>query len=128
MSRLIGRGCRRAMVTSGRWRRNARRGSSRTWRRACGRNPVRDTSPIYAMVALRSGQKRAARGGPAMDDKGHVSGHLMLITPERVFYAGLLGRPRERCPGAFHVYVAIEGGLRLTAGDGFERQSELVVV
>ena len=63
-----------------------------------------------------------------MDDKGHVSGHLMLITPERVFYAGLLGRPRERCPGAFHVYVAIKGGLQLTAGDGFERQGELVVV
>ena len=49
-----------------------------------------------------------------MDDKGHESGHLMLITPERVFYAGLLGRPRERCPGAFHVYVAIKGGLWLT--------------
>ena len=46
-----------------------------------------------------------------MDDKGHESGHLMLITPERVFYAGLLGRPRERCPGAFNVYVAIKGGL-----------------
>ena len=28
------------------------------------------------------------------------SGHLMLITPERVFYAGLLGRPRKRDPGA----------------------------
>ena len=35
-----------------------------------------------------------------MDDKGRESGHLMLITPERVFYAGLLGRPRERCQGA----------------------------
>jgi len=29
-----------------------------------------------------------------MDEKGHESGHLMLITPERVFYAGLLGHPR----------------------------------
>ena len=29
-----------------------------------------------------------------MDDIGHKSGHLMLITPERVFYAGLLGRLR----------------------------------
>ena len=46
-----------------------------------------------------------------MDDKGRESGHLMLITPGRVFYAGLLGRPRHRCSGAFHVYVAIEGGL-----------------
>lgn len=63
-----------------------------------------------------------------MDDKGRVSGHLMLITPERVFYAGLLGRPRERCPGAFHVYVAIQGGLRLTTGDGFESLGELIVL
>ena len=52
-----------------------------------------------------------------MDNKGRESGHLMLITPERVFYAGLLGHPRERCPGAFYVYVAIEGALRLTTAD-----------
>ena len=62
-----------------------------------------------------------------MDDKGRESGHLMLITPERVFYAGLLGRPRERCPGAFHVYVAIKGDLRLTTADGREIVGELVV-
>ena len=31
-----------------------------------------------------------------MDDIGHKSGHLMMITPERVFYAGLLGRTRQR--------------------------------
>ena len=60
-----------------------------------------------------------------MDAKGHVSGHLMLIAPERVFYAGLLGRPRERCPGAFQVYVALEGGLWLTTADGRESYGEL---
>jgi AraC-like DNA-binding protein len=63
-----------------------------------------------------------------MDDKERESGHLMLITPERVFYAGLLGRPRERCPGAFQVYVAIKGGLRLATGDGIETYGELAVV
>ena len=56
------------------------------------------------------------------------SGHLMLITPERVFYAGLLGRPRERCSGAIHVYVAIEGGLRLAVAGGGESYGELAVV
>jgi AraC-like DNA-binding protein len=56
------------------------------------------------------------------------SGHLMLITPERVFYAGLLGRPRERCPGALHVYVSIKGSLRLTTGDGHETCGELFAV
>ena len=56
------------------------------------------------------------------------SGHLMLITPERVFYAGLLGRPQQRCPGAFHVYVSIEAGLWLTTADGRESYGELAVV
>ena len=63
-----------------------------------------------------------------MDDRASSSGHLMLITPERVFYAGLLGRPRERCPGAFHVYIALRGGLWLTAADGREVYGELVAV
>jgi AraC-like DNA-binding protein len=63
-----------------------------------------------------------------MDHRTRDSGHLMLITPERVFYAGLLGRPRERCPGALHVYVSIKGGLRLTSGDGLEACGELFVV
>jgi len=63
-----------------------------------------------------------------MDEKGQRSGHLMLITPERVFYAGLLGRPRERCPGAFHVYVALRGGLWLTTAEGGEVRGELLVV
>jgi AraC-like DNA-binding protein len=63
-----------------------------------------------------------------MDDCGRESGHLMLILPERVFYAGLLGRPRERCPGAFNIYVAIKGGFWLAADDGRETYGELAVV
>jgi AraC-like DNA-binding protein len=60
--------------------------------------------------------------------KRRESGHLMLITPERVFYAGLLGRPRQRCSGAFHVYVAIEGGLLLSPDGARESSGELAVV
>ena len=63
-----------------------------------------------------------------MNEKGSESGHLMLVTPERVFYAGLLGRPRQRASGAFHVYVAIQGGLRLTVDGGAESHGELAVV
>ncbi|MGH6709029.1 MAG: helix-turn-helix domain-containing protein [Bradyrhizobium sp.] len=63
-----------------------------------------------------------------MDDIGGKSGHLMLITPERVFYAGLLGRPRERCSGAFNIYVAIEDGLSLTTSDGRKCHAEMVAV
>src|ERR1700755_3711366 len=77
------------------------------------------------MSAHRSGPKNRARR-TAMDETARNSGHLMLITPERVFYAGLLGRPRERCPGAFHIYVALRGGLWLTTADGREAYGELV--
>jgi AraC-like DNA-binding protein len=63
-----------------------------------------------------------------MDEKGRDSGHLMLITPERVFYAGLLGRPRRRCSGAFHVYVALKGGLSLSVEGAGESHGELAVV
>src|ERR1700712_5217012 len=56
---------------------------------------------------------------------GRKSGHLMLIMPERVFYAGLLGRPRERCSGGFNIYVAIEGGLWLTTADGRQRHGDM---
>src|SRR5215203_4485568 len=63
-----------------------------------------------------------------MDDVGHKSGHLMLITPERVFYAGLLGRPRQRCSGGFNIYVSFEGGLWLTTADGRESHGEMVAV
>lgn len=41
------------------------------------------------------------------------SGHLMLISPERVFYAGLLGRPRRRSIGGFGIYTALQGELRV---------------
>src|SRR5215472_13418264 len=88
---------------------------------------VDDRRPICANVGPITAAKRAARED-AMDDRARNSSHLMLITPERVFYAGLLGRPRERCPGAFHVYVALRGGLWLTTADGREACGELVAV
>jgi AraC-like DNA-binding protein len=65
--------------------------------------------------------------GTAAAGRDRESAHLMLITPERVFYAGLLGRPRRRCSGAFHVYVAIEGGLRLAPEGERESHDELLV-
>lgn len=61
-----------------------------------------------------------------MEDKGRESDHLMLITPERVFYAGLLGRPRKRTPGCCHVYVAVKGSLHLTIDD-LHLSDELIV-
>jgi AraC-like DNA-binding protein len=45
----------------------------------------------------------------------------MLISPERVFYAGLLGRPRKRTSGGYNIYTAMHGHLTVTEG-----RSELV--
>jgi AraC-like DNA-binding protein len=56
-----------------------------------------------------------------MDAKGQQSGHLMLISPERVLYAGLLGRPRKRTSGGYNVYAVMRGSLKIT-----EDKSELV--
>ena len=63
-----------------------------------------------------------------MDATSRDSGHFMLITPQRVFYAGLLGRPRQRCSGGFHVYVALTGSLRLMVDGAEPRSGELLAV
>lgn len=55
------------------------------------------------------------------------SKHLMLISPERVFYAGLLGRPRQRTSGGFAIYVSMQGALYVSQG-GHTSVGELAVV
>jgi AraC-like DNA-binding protein len=54
------------------------------------------------------------------------SGRLMLISPERVFYAGLLGRPRKRTSGGYNIYAAMRGSLKIT--EGKSDVTELAVV
>src|ERR1700738_1812088 len=55
------------------------------------------------------------------------SGRLMLISPERVFYAGLLGRPRKRSSGGYNIYAAMRGQLKITEGKS-EGVGEVAVV
>jgi AraC-like DNA-binding protein len=55
------------------------------------------------------------------------SGRLMLISPQRVFYAGLLGRPRQRISGGFNFYASLQGSLTIVAG-GAERTGEVAVL
>lgn len=55
------------------------------------------------------------------------SGRLMLISPQRVFYAGLLGRPRQRMSGGFNFYAALQGSLTIAQG-GSERCGEFAVL
>jgi AraC-like DNA-binding protein len=63
-----------------------------------------------------------------IEDECPDSGHLMLISPERVFYAGLLGRPRRRTSGGFGVYVAMQGRLRVALEGRGEQVGEIVYV
>jgi AraC-like DNA-binding protein len=55
------------------------------------------------------------------------SGRLMLISPERVFYAGLLGRPRKRTSGGYNIYAAMRGNIRITQ-DASEVNGEVALV
>lgn len=53
---------------------------------------------------------------------------LMWITPGRVFYAGLLGRPSLRKIGGFIIYVAQQQPIRVSIDGGPWQQGDLVVV
>ena len=53
---------------------------------------------------------------------------LLWITPERVFYVGLLGAPTVRTMGAITVYAALEGALRLRIAGGPWQSAELALV
>ena len=56
------------------------------------------------------------------------SNRLMWITPDRVFYAGLLGAPSVRTMGAVMAYVAAEGFIRSSLDGGEWQTTQLAVV
>lgn len=53
---------------------------------------------------------------------------LMWITPQRVFYHGLLGVPAVRTMGSVIVYSAVEGALRVRIADGDWQTTTMAVV
>lgn len=57
-----------------------------------------------------------------------ASNRLMWITPDRVFYVGLLGAPSVRTMGSVIVYVAVTGTIRIRVGDGEWTTTEMAVV
>jgi len=74
-------------------------------------------APLREPRANAARTRNRSREGWAMKDRDRRdSGRLMLISPERVFYAGLLGRPRERSSGGFNIYTAMQGSLKITEG------------
>jgi len=79
------------------------------------------------MVLANKAAERAASRRNTMDASSRESSHLMLITPDRVFCAGLLGRAGRRCSGGFYIYVALAGSLRLTSDGGEMQEGELLL-
>jgi AraC-like DNA-binding protein len=59
---------------------------------------------------------------------GRPSDRLMWITPDRVFYAGLLGAPTSRTMGAVMAYVASEGAIRVSLDGGDWQTTQLAVI
>ncbi len=55
-------------------------------------------------------------------------GKVMLITPDRVAYAGLLGRPQTREFGSLTVYVSLGSPFQLQVGNGEWESAEIRVV
>ena len=53
---------------------------------------------------------------------------MMWITPDRVFYAGLLGNPIEHVRGALAMYVALEAPVRLSVQGGAWQTTEVALV
>ncbi len=53
---------------------------------------------------------------------------LMWVTPDRVFYSGLLGSPSTRIMGSVILYVAAEGLIRIRIDGGDWQATEMAVV
>jgi AraC-like DNA-binding protein len=84
--------------------------------------------PVRVKKTRQNKRRERSREERAMnDDDRRESGRLMLISPERVFYAGLLGRPRKRTGGGFSIYAAMQGSLKITEGKS-ETVGEVAVV
>jgi AraC-like DNA-binding protein len=63
-----------------------------------------------------------------MRDGQRARDRFMLISPERVFYAGLLGRPQARISGGLTIYTAMQGKFELNLEEGSSRTAEIAVV
>ena len=53
---------------------------------------------------------------------------MMWITPDRVFYAGLLGNPSEHVCGAIVIYIALEDMIHISVAGGGWRTTQLAVI
>jgi AraC-like DNA-binding protein len=63
-----------------------------------------------------------------MREEKASSDRFMLIGPERVFYAGLLGRPQQRHVGGLGIYAALDGVLEVAVDGSAPRRTEIAIV
>ena len=74
------------------------------------------------------GIAREVEGQPEARPVTAAQNRLMWITPGRVLYAGLLGRPSVRRIGGISVYVAQDAPIRVSVDDGDWEEGDLLVV
>lgn len=67
-------------------------------------------------------------GAALRDRQDKASQRLMWITPDRVFYVGLLGAPSVRTMGCIILYVAVEGAIRIRIDGGEWQTGSMAVV
>src|SRR5258708_110813 len=63
-----------------------------------------------------------------MTGDGLGTGRLMLLNPQRIFYAGLLGKPRGKASGALSIYVTVQGYLKATIAGRITRDAQFAIV
>ena len=61
-------------------------------------------------------------------EAGGNPGMVLWITPDRIFYAGLLGTPGVRTMGSLMIYVASKGRIRIAVGGGDWEVCDMAVV
>jgi AraC-like DNA-binding protein len=79
-------------------------------------------------VEMKIASQQARSFGADGMVQGPASGKFMLITPDRICYAGLLGRPLTREFGALTLYVSLGSPLSLKIRDGAWQSGEMFVV
>lgn len=79
-------------------------------------------------MKMACGSQRTQSFGIGEVLQGQGSGKFMLITPDRICYAGLLGRPLTREFGALTVYISLGAPLSLKIRSGAWESADLFVV
>ncbi|WP_394777882.1 helix-turn-helix transcriptional regulator [Undibacterium sp.] len=79
-------------------------------------------------MECKDGEVSAGAGVKVLIAADGRDGKVMLITPDRVAYAGLLGQPQTREFGSLAVYVSLGSPFQLRVGNGNWESAEIRVI